>query len=216
MKILVTGFEPFGGACMNPAWEAVRLLPDTVAGAAVVKQELPVVFGRDIEVLHAAVERERPDAVVCVGQAGGRAQITPEFVGINYAHARIPDNAGNQPVARPIVEDGPDAYFSTLPVHAMVAAMRAAGIPAAVSYTAGTFCCNEVLYAALHLAATAYPQMRAGFIHVPFASEQAADRTDAVASLPVKTMTAGLVCALEAIVAHPAGDVVDAGSGTEQ
>ena len=167
MKILVTGFEPFEGAAINPALEAVRRLPDTIAGASIVRAELPVVFGKDIEVLRAAVAEHEPDVTLCIGQAGGRTHITPEFVGINYAHARIPDNEGNQPLAQPIVEGGPDAYFTTLPVHAMVEKMRAAGIPAAVSYTAGPFCCNEMLYAVLHLCATEYPAMRGGFIHVP-------------------------------------------------
>lgn len=215
MKILVTGFEPFGGAAINPALEAVRRLPDAVAGAEVVKAELPVVFGRDQEVLAAAVAEHAPDAVVCIGQAGGRTHITPEFVGINYAHARIPDNDGNQPIAQPIAADGPDAYFTTLPVHAMVERMRAAGIPAAVSYTAGTYCCNEMLYAVLHMCATAYPGMRGGFIHVPYATEQAASMAEGTASLPVETMVRGLACALEAIVEHPEGDIVGAAGGTE-
>lgn len=215
MKILVTGFEPFDGASINPALEAVRRLPGTVAGAEVVKAELPVVFGRDREVLAAAVAEHRPDVVVCIGQAGGRTHVTPEFVGINYAHARIPDNDGNQPLAQPIVEGGPDAYFTKLPVHAMVERMRAAGIPAAVSYTAGTFCCNEMLYAVLHLCATAYPAMRGGFIHVPYATEQAASMGEGTASMPVETMVEGLTLALQAIVEHPEGDVVGASGGTE-
>lgn len=215
MKILVTGFEPFDGASINPALEAVRRLPETVAGAEVVKVELPVVFGREREVLAHAVAEHRPDAVVCVGQAGGRTHITPEFVGINYAHARIPDNEGNQPVAQPIVPDGPDAYFTTLPVHAMVERMRAAGVPAAVSYTAGTFCCNEILYAVLHLCATEYPAMRGGFIHVPYAIEQVAHMAEGTASLPVETMVAGLTLALEAVVEHPEGDIAGVGGGSE-
>lgn len=211
MKILVTGFEPFEGAAINPALEAVRRLPDTIAGASIVRAELPVVFGKDIEVLRAAVAEHEPDVTLCIGQAGGRTHITPEFVGINYAHARIPDNEGNQPLAQPIVEGGPDAYFTTLPVHAMVEKMRAAGIPAEVSYTAGTFCCNEMLYAVLHLCATEYPAMRGGFIHVPYATEQAAPLAEGTASLPIETMVAGLTCAIEAIVEHPEGDVVGAG-----
>lgn len=211
MKILVTGFEPFEGATINPALEAVRRLPDTIAGASIVRAELPVVFGKDIEVLRTAVAEHEPDVTLCIGQAGGRTHITPEFVGINYAHARIPDNEGNQPLAQPIVDGGPDAYFTTLPVHAMVEKMRAAGIPAAVSYTAGTFCCNEMLYAVLHLCATEYPAMRGGFIHVPYATEQAAPLAEGTASLPIETMVAGLICAIEAIVEHPEGDIVGVG-----
>ena len=215
MKILVTGFEPFDGAIINPALEAVKRLPETVAGAEVVKVELPVVFGREREVLSAAVAEHKPDAVVCIGQAGGRTHITPEFVGINYAHARIPDNEGNQPLAQPIVAGGPDAYFTKLPVHAMVEHMRAAGIPAAVSYTAGTFCCNEILYTVLHLCATEYPAMRGGFIHVPYATEQVAHMAEGTASLPVETMVAGLTLALEAIVEYPEGDATGVGGGSE-
>lgn len=214
MKILVTGFEPFGGATMNPALEAVRRLPATVAGAEVVTVKIPVVFGRDIEALGAAVAELRPDACVCIGHARGRTHITPEFVGINYAHAHIPDNAGNQPLARPIVEGGPDAYFTTLPVHAMAAHMKEAGIPAAVSYTAGTFCCNELLYGLLHLCATEYPAMRGGFIHVPYATEQAAELGDGTPSMSVDMMVRGLTLALEAIIAHPEGDIA-AADGTE-
>ena len=124
-RMLVTGFQPFGGATMNPAWEAVRRLPDTIGGAEVVKVEIPVVFGRASAAVDAAIEANRPDIVLCVGQAGGRCKITPEFVGINYIDARIPDNEGNQPLAKRVVEDGPDAYFSTLPVRAMAQAMPA-------------------------------------------------------------------------------------------
>lgn len=142
-RMLVTGFQPFGGATMNPAWEAVRRLPDTIGGAEVVKVEIPVVFGRASAAVDAAIEANRPDIVLCVGQAGGRCKITPEFVGINYIDARIPDNEGNQPLAKRVVEDGPDAYFSTLPVRAMAQAMNDAGVPAAVSFTAGTYVCNE-------------------------------------------------------------------------
>lgn len=216
MKILVTGFQPFGGEHMNPALEAVRRLPDTIAGAQVVKAELPVVFGRDGEVLRAAVAEQRPDVCLCIGQAGGRTHITPEFVGINYAHARIPDNDGNQPLAQPIVEGGPDAYFTLLPVHAMVDRMRAAGVPAAVSYTAGTYCCNEMLYTVLHLCATVYPEMRGGFIHVPYATEQAARLGDGAPSMSIDTMVKGLTLAIETCVEVERGDIVGTVGGTEQ
>jgi pyroglutamyl-peptidase len=128
-KILVTGFEPFGGETMNPAWEAVRALPDAIDGAQVAKVEIPVVFGRAPEAVEAAIERESPDLVLCVGQAGGRAKLTPEFVGINCADGRIPDNDGYQPAGEKIEPDGPDAYFATLPVKAMAQAMSEAGRP---------------------------------------------------------------------------------------
>lgn len=215
MKILVGAFEPFGGHVINPAREAVRLLPDAIGGAAVVRVELPVAFGRDTDVLERAIALARPDVCLCVGQAGGRSQVTPEFVGINYALARMPDNAGAQPAGIPVVSGGPAAYFSTVPIHAMAARMNAEGIAAAVSYSAGTFCCNEVLYAALHLAATRYPGMRAGFIHVPFAPEQAEGAGKDVPSMPIETMARALSIALQTCVDIRQGDIVAARFGTE-
>ena len=137
MKILITGFDPFGGETVNPAYEAVKLLPDTIAGAEIIKLEVPTRFHRAGAVLEDAMQRHKPDAVICVGQAGGRAAITPEKVAINLMDGRIPDNTGYQPVDVPIREDGETAYFTSLPVKAMVQRMRDAGIPAAVSYTAG-------------------------------------------------------------------------------
>ena len=208
--ILVTGFQPFGGEKINPAWEAVRALPDTIAGANVVKLEIPVVFDSGADAVSAAID---PDIVLCVGQAGGRAKITPEFVGINYRDARIPDNDGNQPHAEKIVEDGPDAYFATLPVRAMTEAMNEAGIPAAVSYTAGTYVCNDVMYSMLHALATKHPNARGAFLHVPFATEQATKQPANTASLPIEIMTRGLEVALAAAVEH-ATDIVDGTSGT--
>ncbi|HJA28980.1 MAG TPA: pyroglutamyl-peptidase I [Candidatus Olsenella pullicola] len=214
MKVLVTGFEPFGGATINPALEAVMRLPNEIAGAEVVTAQIPVVFGKDAAAVAAAIDAERPDVVLCVGQAGGRSHITPEFVGINYANARIPDNEGNQPVGR-LEEDGPDAYFATLPVFAMVDAARAAGVPAAVSYTAGTFCCNEVLYELLHTLATRHPGVRGGFVHVPYATEQAVTMGEGTASMSVDMMVTGLTAMIEAAVTA-SDDAVAAGEGTEQ
>lgn len=214
MKVLVTGFEPFGGATINPALEAVRRLPSRIAGAEVVTAQIPVVFGKGPAAVEAAIDAERPDVVLCIGQAGGRSHVTPEFVGINYANARIPDNEGNQPVGR-LEPDGPDAYFATVPVFAMVDAARAAGVPAAVSYTAGTFCCNEVLYELLHCLATRHPGVRGGFVHVPYASEQALSMGEGTASMSVDTMVAGLAAMIGAAVAG-SDDAVAAGEGTEQ
>ncbi len=214
MKVLVTGFEPFGGATINPALEAVRRLPAAIAGADVATAQIPVVFGKGAEAVEAAIDAERPDLVLCVGQAGGRSHITPEFVGINFANARIPDNEGSQPVGR-LIEGGPDAYFSTLPVFAMVDAARVAGVPAAVSYTAGTFCCNEVLYRLLHCLATRHPGVRGGFVHVPYAAEQACAMGEGTASMSVDMMVAGLTAMIEAAVTS-SDDVLVAGEGTEQ
>ncbi|MBM6774936.1 pyroglutamyl-peptidase I [Olsenella profusa] len=214
MKVLVTGFEPFGGATINPAWEAVSRLPQEIAGAEVARTQIPVVFGKDAAAVEAAIDAERPDLVLCVGQAGGRSHITPEFVGINFANARIPDNEGNQPVGR-LEPEGPDAYFATLPVFAMVDAARAAGVPAAVSYTAGTYCCNEVLYELMHMLATRHPGVRGGFVHVPYATEQTASMGEGTASMSVDMMVAGLTAMLEAAVTGGNEPLV-AGEGTEQ
>lgn len=210
--ILVTGFQPFGGESMNPAWEAVKRLPDTIGDATVTKVEIPVVFGKGPEAVEAAIKEVRPDIVLCVGQAGGRAKITPEFVGINYADARIPDNDGNQPVAEKIEPEGPAAYFATLPVKAMVQAMNEAGIPAEVSYTAGTYVCNDVMYALLHMLATRYPGVRGDFLHVPYATEQATHLASATPSMSVEAMTKGLTVALEAALAHD--EDVDVATGS--
>ena len=201
-KILVTGFQPVGDETMNPAWEAVKRLPDTIGDATVTKVEVPVVFGRGPEAVERAVEEVEPDLVLCVGQAGGRAKITPEFVGINYADARIPDNDGCQPVAERIVDGGPDAYFATLPVKAMVQAMREAGVPAEVSYTAGTYVCNDVMYSLLHTLATRHPGVRGGFLHVPYATEQATHLPASTPSMSVDDMARGIAVALEAALTH--------------
>ncbi|MGN0287098.1 MAG: pyroglutamyl-peptidase I [Atopobiaceae bacterium] len=149
-RILVTGFQPFGGQQTNPSWEAVRHLPQSIGGAEVVRLQIPVAFGRAADAVCQAIDQQHPSVVLCVGQAGGRAQLTPEFVAINHADARIPDNDGQQPHQQRIVPDGPDAHFATVPVYRMVDALQKAGIPAKVSYSAGTYVCNDVMYRMLH------------------------------------------------------------------
>lgn len=201
MKILVTGFMPFGGETINPAYEAVRRLPAQIAGADIVTAEIPVVFKKGFAAVQAAIEAEQPDMVLCVGQAGGRSQITPEFVGINYANYRIPDNEGNQPLALKLELDGPDAYFATIPVQPMVDACIAKGIPAAVSYTAGTYCCNELLYRLLHLAACKYPEMRGGFVHVPYLDTQAVNQKAGTPSMALERIIEGLEAMITAMIA---------------
>ena len=149
-KLLITGFDPFGGESINPAWEAVKLLPDTIGAFELTKLEIPTVFGTASQKVLEAAQAVQPDVILCIGQAGGRKAITPEMVGINLRHARIADNAGNQPQDEPVVSDGPAAYFATVPVRRMAQAIEDAGITAAVSYSAGTFVCNDTLYAVLH------------------------------------------------------------------
>lgn len=211
MKVLVTGFDPFGGDTTNPALEAVRALPSMIAGADVVTCEVPTVFGRSIEVVAAAIDEHRPDAVLCVGQAGGRFDVTPERVAINVDDARIPDNAGRQPLGTPVVEDGPAAYFSTLPVKAMVQAIRDAGLPSSLSNSAGTFVCNHLMYGVLHHVATHCPQVRAGFMHVPFTWSQVVDRPNTPA-MGADDIARAVEAAVAAIVTT--GDDVQAVEGT--
>ena len=199
-KILVTGFDPFGGEAVNPAFEAVKLLPDRIAGVEVVKLEIPTAFRRSALALEEAMERERPDFVLCVGQAGGRSAITVEKVAINLVEARIPDNDGEQPFDTPLREDGDTAYFATLPVKAMVGAITDHGIPAFLSYTAGTYVCNSIMYHALYLAARRFPGVKAGFIHVPYAMEQGVDKPNGTPVMEVATMARALGYAIEAAV----------------
>ena len=201
MKILITGFDPFGGETVNPAYEAVKLLPDTIAGAEIIKLEVPTQFHRAGVVLEDAMQQHKPDVVICVGQAGGRAAITPEKVAINLMDGRIPDNAGYQPVDVPIQEDGEAAYFTSLSVKAMVQRMRDAGIPAAVSYTAGTYVCNYLLYTLLYLIDKKYPHVRGGFIHVPYAMEQVINKPLGTPSMDLRQIARGLETAVEAVAA---------------
>src|SRR5437762_7309217 len=174
MKDLVTGFEPFAGDTVNPAGEAVLGLPSRLGELAIHTRILPTVFGRAIAALEDALVAVRPDIVLCVGLAGGRAELSLERVAINVDDARIPDNDGQQPVDRPIVATGPAAYFTGLPVKAAVAALREAGLPAIVSNTAGTFVCNHIFYGLMHLVATRHLPLRGGFLHVPYLPSQAA------------------------------------------
>ncbi|MEV1117072.1 pyroglutamyl-peptidase I [Actinosynnema sp. NPDC049800] len=188
MEVLLTGFEPFGGEVTNPSWDAVDAVrPD---GYRLTKLRLPCVFDESIAVLRDALAAHRPDLVVCVGQAGGRVGITPERVAVNLDDARIPDNAGAQPIDEPVVRGGPAAYFTGLPVKACVAAVAAEGIPASVSHSAGTFVCNHVFYGLMHLIATEHPHVRGGFVHVPFSPEQA--EAGGHPSLPVATTARAL------------------------
>ena len=169
-KLLITGFDPFGGESVNPSWEAVKLLPDTVGDYQLHKLQIPTVFGLAPQKVLEAARAIEPDVIISVGQAGTRDSVTPERIGINMRSARIADNAGRIPVEERIVPGGPDGMFSTLPVAAMVDAIRAANLPAAISNTAGTFVCNDTLYSLLHHYQGT--PVRCGFIHVPWLPEQ--------------------------------------------
>lgn len=193
-SVMVTGFEPFGGDEINPSHDIARALDGRiVAGRRVTGVVLPCVFGTALAELRKQLRRERPAVVIAVGQAGGRSGITPERVAINVDDARIPDNAGRQPVDRAIVRGGPAAYWSTLPIKAIVAALRRERIPASVSQTAGTFVCNHVFYGLMH-ALRRRPGVRGGFIHVPWRPEQAKAGEP---SLPLAAMVRGIELAIQ-------------------
>lgn len=198
MKILFTGFDPFGGENVNPSWEAVKLLPDSIGRAEIEKLLLPTVFGLAAETLAEKLEQCLPDAVICVGQAAGRAGVSIERVAVNLRDASIPDNAGNQPTDEPVCSGGPDAYFSTLPVKKMVQAMKNAGIPASLSLSAGSFVCNDVMYSLLRL--TEDRGIPAGFIHVPALPSQAAAKGGTIPSMDMSTIVRALEIAAESLL----------------
>ena len=204
MKLLLTAFDPFGGSPVNPALEAVKLVADKVAGVEIVKLEVPTVFGKSIATVAEAIAREKPEAVLCIGQAGGRYDLTPERVAINLDDARIPDNEGNQPIDTPIFADGAPAYFATLPIKAMVAKIREAGLPASVSNTAGTFVCNHLMYGVLYTLAKHYPGVRGGFMHVPFIPSQTVNRPSPAPSMAQTDIARGIEAAIAAIAENDA------------
>lgn len=202
MKLLLTAFDPFGGEKINPALEAVKLVSDKVGGVQIVKLMVPTVFGKSVQTVADAIEKEKPDAVLCIGQAGGRFDLTPERVAINCDDARIPDNEQNQPIDKTIFEDGEPAYFATLPIKAMVQAIRAEGIPASVSNSAGTFVCNHLMYGVLYTLSKRYPNVRGGFMHVPFIPSQVVGRAS-TPSMALADIVRGIEAAVQAIEEHP-------------
>lgn len=188
-RLLITGFDPFGGGAVNPSWLAVAQLPEEIGDFVLCKLAIPTVFGLAAQTVIHKAEEFRPDVILCVGLAGGRDAVTPERIGVNIRDARISDNAGNQPSGEFIVPDGPAAYFSTVPVKEMAAAIRAAHIPGAVSNSAGAFVCNDTLYSLLHHYAGT--DVKVGFIHVPYLPEQGSP------SLPLERTAAALTAAIE-------------------
>lgn len=181
MKVLITGFDPFGGEKINPAWEAVKALPDNIDGIEVVKLQIPTVFKKSAKKLFENIDSVKPDVVICVGQAGGRYEFSVERVAINIDDGRIPDNDGYQPVDSPVFEDGENAYFSTLPIKAIVEEVKKVGIPSAVSNTAGTYVCNHIMYSLLYYLNKNNLNknnlnIKGGFIHVPFIPEQVVEK----------------------------------------
>jgi pyroglutamyl-peptidase len=198
--VIVTGFEPFNGERTNPSWEICRQLGE-LPGMRIETCLVPCEFRRSIEVVAEAIERLHPTLVVCLGQAGSRQRMGVERVAINIDDARIPDNAGAQPVDEWIAANGPPAYFASLPVKAMALAMRAAGVPTEVSNSAGTFVCNHLMYGVLHYLAESGHRARAGFIHVPYSEEQVLDKPS-TPSMAIATMVKGIRAGIMAAHEH--------------
>ena len=194
MKIIVTGFDPFGGEKINPSIECVKALPE-IEGVELIRLELPTVFKESAKRLNEVINDVKPDAVLSVGQAGGRPGITMERIAINVDDARIPDNISQQPIDETIQTEGEAAYFTTLPIKRIVKAIREAGIPAEVSNSAGTFVCNHIMYQSLFAATKADKPFKAGFMHIPFIPEQTTDKP----SLPLEESTKALQIAIETI-----------------
>ena len=207
-RVLLTGFDPFGGDVLNPSWLAARQLAGRrIAPHRVVAAQLPTVFGQSLATLRALLARHRPTLVICVGQAGGRALLSLERVAINVDDAPVPDNAGARPLDSPIVPGGPAAYFTGLPIKAMLLALNQAGVPAEVSRTAGTFVCNYVFYGLMHEISTRpdLAGVRGGFIHLPWLSDQGAP------SMVLCEMVRGLRIAVRS--ALTADSEIDLGAG---
>ena len=210
MRILVTGFEPFGGQSLNPSWEVARALNGlALEGAQVTSVQLPCVFAQALPALQQALAHISPDIVLALGQAEGRCDFSVERVAINVQDARIPDNAGAQPIDVPVIAGGPAAYFSTLPIKSLVAGLKAAGFPASVSQTAGTFVCNQVFYALQHTLAGL--GVHSGFMHLPLLPEQAAQwKSPSLPSWPASLQIAGVTQALALLLAQRQQGLADA------
>ena len=202
LKILVTGFEPFGGELVNPSWEVAKQIEGVqVSGAHVVAVQLPCVFATSLTTLNNALATHQPQLVLSLGQADGRSDFSIERVAINVCDARIPDNDGVQPIDEPVVQGGPSAYFSTLPIKKMAESLKRQGFPVGISQTAGTFVCNQVFYGLQH--ALAGTSVMSGFVHVPLLPEQAARRPGpSLSSMSTETLKNALLCVMEVMVQH--------------
>ena len=199
MKILVTGFDPFNNDIINPSIEAVRLLPNFINEVEIIKIEVPTVFFKSLNIIEEAIIKYQPDVVLSIGQAGGRSDISIERIGINIDDAKIVDNENNQIIDDKIFVDGPDAYFTTLPIKAMVENIKKYGIPSSISNSAGTFVCNHVTYGVAHLLATKYANKRSGFIHIPYLPSQTLMFSN-VASMELNTIVKAIIYAIHAII----------------
>ena len=201
MKVLITGFDAFGGEPVNPAEEAVKRISDNIRGAEIIKVIIPTVQTKSVQAIERAIEEHNPDIVISIGQAGGRFDITPERVAINIDDYRIKDNEGNQPIDAVIQEDGQAAYFSNLPVKAMVKHMNDNQMPATLSNTAGTFVCNHVMYGILYMIDKKYPNIKGGFIHIPYMTSQVMDKKN-TPFMSLDEIVRGLELAIEACIIY--------------
>lgn len=196
-KVLLTGFEPFGGEKINPALEIIKeLAAAKIEGVVLHTAQIPVVCKKSIIALEEKIDALSPDIVICVGQAGGRSEITIERVAINVDDYRIADNEGNKPIDVPVIEKAPAAYFSTLPLKSIVKGLRKAAIPASVSNTAGTFVCNHLFFGLMHKLSASPKKVRGGFIHIPFLPEQVIDKPN-TASMSLSMMIKAIKIAIE-------------------
>ena len=198
MKVLITGFDSFGWASINPAWEAVKAMKDNVDCIEVIKLQIPTVFKKSAEKLFAGIDEHKPDVVICIGHAGGRYDMSVERVAINMDDGRIPDNEGYQPIDTPVYEDGENAYFATLPIKGIVEEIKSAKIPASVSNTAGTYVCNHIMYSLLYYISKNNLDIKGGLIHVPYITEQVVDKKN-MPYMEVATITKALECAVQAL-----------------
>lgn len=198
-KILVTGFTPFGGETVNPALEAIKRLPQEILGVEIITLEIPTVFRESSEVLFKGIDVIQPDAILSIGQAGGRQGITMERVAINIDDAPLPDNEGAQPIDEKIREDGASAYFASLPIKRIVQAVQEIGIPAQISNTAGTYVCNHVMYEVLYYLEKKGLSSKAGFMHIPFLPEQVVTKPQ-FASMAIETIVKAIEVTLATII----------------
>lgn len=199
MKVLITGFDPFNGETINPAFEAIKLLPNTILDVDIIKLEIPTVFKKSMEYIEKIIENVNPDVIILVGQAGGRSSITVERVAINIDDTKIKDNEGNMPVDNKIREDGENAYFSNLPIKIMVDNMINNGIPANISNDAGTFVCNHVMYGTLYLINKKYNNIKSCFIHVPYIPNQVLAKNN-IPSMSLVDISKGLEICIQTCI----------------
>lgn len=198
MKLLLTAFEPFGNDTINSAMETIKLIGDEIAGATIVKKYLPVIFDKAGELLHDIIEKEKPDVVLCIGQAAGRSEITPEVIAINLQDSIAQDNEGNCPYEQKCMPDGKNAYFSNLPNKKIVEAIKSKNISSRLSYSAGTYVCNDVMYTLMYYIENEFPSIVGGFIHVPILNTQVKENT--IPSMSIDQIVVGIEIAINTII----------------